>query len=283
MSLGPDDLVLCAGTLGHVGLEERCVVAAEAGFTGVSLFLGDLQRLRDAGRSDADIRALLRDHGLAVAELDPLMSWVPGAGLGAGASEEGEGFFGFGEADFYAAAELVGARSINAVLYSEKPVPTDTVAEAFAGLCDRAKEHGLLVHLEFLPWTQLRDVHAALAIVEAAGRENGGVMFDAWHHFRSGVENAALEVVAARVTAIQLDDAPAQAEEDLVAETLQRRRLPGEGDADLVEMMRRLGAGGCRAPVGVEVFSDELKKLPARETAQRAADTTRAVLAEARR
>jgi len=282
MSLGPTDLVLCAGTVPQAGFVERCAAAAEAGFTGVSFFLDDLQRARREGRSDADLVAVLRDHGLAVAELDPLIDWMPGAGLGNDASADGEGFFGYREADFHAAAELLGARSINVVLYADRELPIDAVAEGFAGVCDRAREHGLLAHLEFLPWTQVRDLPAALAIVQAAGRDNGGVLLDAWHHFRGGVPDAALEPAARRVFAIQLDDAPTTPEESPVAETLQRRLLPGAGDADLVEMIRRLDAGGCSAPVGVEVFSAELQKLPAREVAQRAADATRAVLAEAR-
>ncbi len=282
MSLGPSDLVLCAGTVPQAGFVERCAAAAEAGFSAVSLFLDDLKRARMEGFSDADLVAVLRDHGMAVAELDPLMTWMPGAELGGDASAEGQGFFGYREADFHAAAELVGARSINTVLYADEELPQDAIAEAFAGVCDRGREHGLLVHLEFLPWTQVRDLPTALAIVEAAGRANGGVLLDAWPHCRSGVADAALEPAAERVLAIQLDDAPTRAEADPVSETMQRRLLPGLGDADLVEMMRRLDAGGCRAPVGVEVFSSELQKLPARVAARRAADATRAVLAEAR-
>lgn len=282
MSLGPSDLVLCAGTVPQAGFVERCAAAAEAGFTGVSLFLDDLKRARAEGSSDADLVAVLRDHGLAVAELDPLLNWMPGTELGGDASAEGQGFFGYREADFHAAADLLGARSINAVLYAEEEQPRDAIAEAFAGVCDRANEHGLLVHLEFLPWTQVRDLPTALEIVCLAGRANGGVLLDAWHHFRGDGANEAIEPVAEHVFAIQLDDAPSRAEADVVGETMQRRLLPGEGDIDLVEIVRRLDAGGCGAPVGVEVFSSALQKLPAAEAARRAADATRAVLAEAR-
>jgi sugar phosphate isomerase/epimerase len=77
--LGFGDLVLCAGTLPGAGLEERAAAAAEAGFAGISLFAADYARARAAGRSDADLRALLRDQGLAVAELDALLRWVPWA------------------------------------------------------------------------------------------------------------------------------------------------------------------------------------------------------------
>ena len=42
--LGPDDLVLCAGTLGSAPLREKIEAAADAGFRGVSLYPADLQQ-----------------------------------------------------------------------------------------------------------------------------------------------------------------------------------------------------------------------------------------------
>ena len=190
MALGRDDLVLCAGTLADTPLPERAAAAAQAGFAGLSLFLDDLARARASGHADEDLRALLADRGLEVAELDPLLRWVPEAGV-----EQGDGFLRYGERDFYEAARAVGARSINAVLFATRQVPHDALVAAFAGLCDRAAERGLLVHLEFMPFAQIRDVDTALAIVEQADRPNGGVMFDAWHHFRGGGSEESLRRV----------------------------------------------------------------------------------------
>jgi 4-hydroxyphenylpyruvate dioxygenase len=83
------------------------------------------------------------------------------------------------------------------------------------------------------------------------------------------------------VLAIQLDDAPRQAEDDLIHATLHSRRLPGHGDLDLTGYLDALRAIGTRAPVGVEVFSDALHAQGARSAARAAADATRQVLAGA--
>ena len=91
--LGPQDLVLCAGTIPRASFAERVTAAAEAGFSGISLFLSDYRAARASGLSDADMRARLADHGLEIAELDPLMSWLPGAELGSEANEQGAAFF----------------------------------------------------------------------------------------------------------------------------------------------------------------------------------------------
>jgi sugar phosphate isomerase/epimerase len=276
--LGFGDLVLCAGTVPRSGLAERAAAAAEAGFSALSLFADDYARARASGLSDADLRVLLRDHGLAVAELDPLLSWLPEDARGAGLTAEGRGFAAHGEEDFYRIADALGARSLNAVLAAPPP-DLDRIADAFAALCDRASAHGLLVHLEFLPWTSIRDAATAAALVARARRANGGIMLDAWQHARSGAPLGSVSVE--HVTAVQLADAPRTAEADPVAETLHRRLLPGQGDSDLVGLLRHLAAGSCRAPIGVEVFSDAIGALPVREAARRAGDAARRVLAAA--
>lgn len=280
VGLGAEDRVLCAGTLARTPLAERIPAAAQAGFQALSLFLDDLEAARAAGHSDADLRARLADHGLCVSELDVLLTWVPD--VEGQAPPEGVGFFRWEEADFYAAAEVLGARSINAGLMAASEVPRDVLVESFAGLCDRAARRGLLVHVEFMPFSQIRGAAEALELVEAAGRPNGGVMFDVWHHFRGGGDPETTRRVAPRVFGVQLDDAPATPSDDLVEETLHHRLMPGDGDADVAGVIRALRAGGCRAPLGVEVFSDELGELPAAEVARRAADAVRRVVAKAR-
>ncbi|RIL03888.1 MAG: sugar phosphate isomerase/epimerase [Proteobacteria bacterium] len=277
--LGFGDLVLCAGSAPAAGFLERVAAAAAHGFAAISLFPHDYQRARAAGLTDADLRAALRDSGVAVAEIDPLLAWMPGAGA-AGVSDAGRGFLATPESEFYAIADALGARSINAALADPGDVPLDAVAGAFAALCDRAAAHGLLVTLEFLPWTKLRDAATAASVVERAGRANGGVMLDAWHHFRSGAPLASVD--AARVFGIQLGDAPAQAEPDPIDETLHRRLAPGEGDAPLAALVRHLAAGKCPAPIGVEVFSDALAAEPVDEIARRLAAAVRTCLRDAR-
>jgi sugar phosphate isomerase/epimerase len=279
-ALGFGDLVLCAGTVPHSALRDRIVAAAEAGFAAISLFPHEYQAARDAGLSDADLRALLRDHDVAIAEIDPLLSWLPGDAAGAGVSEEGQRFLAAGEDTFYAIADALGARSINAALADPRPVALDALADAFGALCERAAAHDLLVTLEFLPWTTLRDAATAAAVVERAGCANGGVMLDAWHWFRSGASLASIP--AARVFGIQLSDAPTQPEADLIDETLHRRRPPGEGEIALADLLRHLATGGCTSPIGVEVFSDVVAAQPLRDTAEQMAASLRRILAASR-
>jgi sugar phosphate isomerase/epimerase len=274
MPLGSSDLVLCAGTLADASLPERIEAAVAGGYRGLSLFPSDVRRARESGLDDATLRRMLAEHDLEIAELDPLMSWLPGV-------DPGTGRFATSEDECYAIADSIGARSINCVVFSPKPFPMDVLVESFAGLCDRAAAHGLLVHLEFMPWTQIATVLDALAVVGAADRPNGGIMFDTWHHFRGPISDADLEgeVPAERILAVQLNDAPRTAEANVVEETLNRRLVPGDGDIDLPRILRILREGGSPAPLGVEVFCEQLLPLSPVDAAVRCAEGVRRVLA----
>lgn len=274
MSLGPEDLVLCAGTLAKASFRERVDAAVAGGYRGLSLFPSDVRRARAESLDDATLRGMLDEHGLEVAELDPLMSWLPGVPSGVGA-------FAATEDECYEIAASVGGRGINCVVFSPEPVPHEVIVESFAALCDRAAEHGLLVHLEFMPWTQVANVLDALAVVASADRPNGGIMLDTWHHFRGPVTNAQLaeKVPIDRILGVQLNDAPKAPEPNIVDETLNRRRVPGDGDIDLPAILRILRDGGSPAPLGVEVFCEDLFELPPKEAATRCADGVRRALA----
>lgn len=278
--LGPDDLVLCSGSLMQAGLVEMIHAASATGFQAITVWPKDYRGALAEGYSAADLRLLLSDRGLVVADLEPLLTWLPpevGGGADPGPYADAV------EADFYAMAEALGARSLNLAQGFGDTIDLDGAAEAFAGVCDRAREHGLLVTIEFLPWSGIADVATALQLVERAGRPNGQILVDTWHWFRGPSDLAQLRALpGARVGSVQINDAPTLAADDPIAETMEARRLPGAGELPLVEVIRILDAIDSSAPIGVEVFSKELQRLPAEEAARRCAEAGRRVLAAAR-
>jgi sugar phosphate isomerase/epimerase len=277
--LGPDDLVLCAGTVLGSSFRDRVEAASAAGYRGITLWAPDYHRALADGLSPADMRAMLDDHGLELGELDGVTQWLPGSSDAPQSPEAAE--FTVPEDVFWEMADALGGRSLNVVEIFGAPVHEESAAEAFAGLCDRAAAHGLLAHLEPLPWSGIRDVNAAAGIVRLAGRPNGGILLDTWHHFRAGLGVADLvPEVTAHIVGIQINDAPAAAEADLMDESMRRRLLPGHGAADVAGTLRALRAAGVDAPIGVEVFSDALSTLGPAEAARRAADAARHVLSQ---
>ena len=284
MTLDHRDLVLCAGTALHVPFLERLEPARRAGYRGVSMQPPEREKLAAAGVSDAELRARIADQGLELAEFDAITTWLPGAVPPASfAPAFARALLGQTPESLIPIAASIGARSLTVVeLYGARP-HADVAAEHFARICDLAAPHGLLVHLEFLPWTGIPDLRSGWEIVRRAGRPNGGLLIDSWHLFRSGSTLQELLCIPGdRVLAVQLDDAPAKAETDLFEETQHGRLLPGEGSFDLVGLIRALDAIGSRAPLGVEIFSDALAQRPVDAIMRASFEATSAVVARAR-
>jgi sugar phosphate isomerase/epimerase len=280
-TLGLADLVLCSGTLPRdTHFRLRLEAAQAEGYAAVSLWGRDYAAARQEGYSDRDIIVMLADYGLVVAELDPAWWWTPGAASFSIPPElDPIDVFRFDEPELLRIGEMVGARSLNAADVLGGNWGVEEAAAAFAVLCDRAADHGLLVHLEWLAWSRIPDLATAWDVVRLADRDNGGLNVDTWHCARTGTTVEDLRAVPGeRVLAVQLDDGPVEAEDDLVEATLHRRLLPGEGDFDLAGYLGALRDVGAVAPVGVEVFSDDLHALGPRQAARRAAVATRAVL-----
>jgi sugar phosphate isomerase/epimerase len=121
-----------------------------------------------------------------------------------------------------------------------------------------------------------------VAVARAAGRANGGVLLDVWHHTRGpDAGSTDLGDAAPIVFGVQVNDVLAQPTTDPGHEMMHERLLPGAGAAPVVELLRALREGGCRAPFGVEVYSDALHACGPEEAARRAGDALRAVLAAA--
>jgi sugar phosphate isomerase/epimerase len=282
--LGPNDLVLCSGTVPReTTFVDRVDAAVAGGFSAISLWGRDYWAARREGHGDPDIRARLADNGLQVAELDPAWWWTPVAyDAESLVAIDDLDVFCYGEKEMFAIADAVGARSINAAEVLGGRWSVDDATVAFAGLCDRAAEHNLLVHLEFLPWSRVPDIATAWAIVRNADRPNGGVAVDAWHWFRGTPDDAVLRSIPGdKILGVQLDDAPTEPESNLMSATLHDRLLPGDGDLDLARLVATLRAIGAVAPIGVEVFSDDLHALGPHEAARRAGVAARRLLAGA--
>jgi sugar phosphate isomerase/epimerase len=278
--MNADDFVLCAATVPQATLWERVDLAADAGFAGISVQAPDCIAAWAAGFADADLRAHLDDRGIRIAELDALVGWLPGATEPAHPAMRSP----FGEREFYEVADALGARSLNVVDLCTGPMPPlDAAAAAFGGICDRAAEHDLLVHVEFVPWTRISSLTTAWEIVRMADRPNGGLLLDNWHLFNGGKTVAAVGAVPAdRVLALQIRDASRLVGPRPALVARQHRLLPGQGDTDVAGLLGSLRSRGCAAPIGVEVVSPELAALPAAVATRDARDAIGGVVSRSR-
>ena len=252
--------------------DERVAAAAAADMSGIGLYVFEYARLRDEEhRSPADIRAVLDGHGIALADAEVVRGWW---------ASEGDTWAECANIESLAweMADEFGIRYLQAI--GPYDCSLEQAADGFGSLCDRAAEHGVLVGIEPLPYTNIATAADAQAIVGAAGRSNGGYCVDIWHHARGANDLAMItRLEPDRVFAIQMNDGSlTPAVEDYKIDCLANRVPPGDGEFDCVGFVRTLVEMGVTAPISLEVCSTDLWDVPADVAAWAAADGMRGVL-----
>jgi sugar phosphate isomerase/epimerase len=249
-------------------LEERVAAARAAGCGHVSLTRADVE-----AASPSVVAQRVRDAGVEGSVLDGIVKWLPGRDRPGAADEMGD------SEPIFAAAEAAGVASINVLAMRPSELPVAEMARHFAALCDRGAPAGIRLHIEFAPGAGVPDLATAWALVQAADRPNGGILFDTWHFTRSGSTLETLaEIPGDRIFAVQVSDTAPEATGTIFDETLHRRRLPGDGSIDfasIADVLRRIGALDL---VGPEVLSDELRAMAPVDAAVVAVERSRTAL-----
>lgn len=273
-ALDSEDLVLSHFSLErNHDLSDRIEVAGAAGFAGIGLFAGQWMSLVEEDWTYSRLRDELDAASICLAEIEVLMHW--------GRATQTDDQFAF-ETTVWGLADAFESR------YVQATGPYDgTIADAasrFGDLCDRAADHGVVVGLEFLPFTNIYDANDALRIVEAADRPNGGVCVDIWHHVRGANDLALIEAIPGELIAgVQVSDGPRRpptADEafDYKLDCLTTRVAPGRGEFDVAGFVELMRSKGVRVPWSLEVCNGAAWGRPAHDHVHAVADAMRAVL-----
>jgi len=263
----------------HVGREwslfewrDRCTQAARVGFAGLGLWHADIEHQLEQ-RTLKEMKQIFDDAGLKYLQVEFLQDfWLPRSDPRRDASDARRKLL-------FDTAATFEAHHIKVGNIPGTPGELEQVTEAFADLCDQAAQHtDAKVVYEFMPFdVNVHTLDTALAVAEGADRPNGGLAVDTWHMAKLGIAPRQLRRVPRRfLTWVELSDGQVENMKDPVDEVVNHRRLPGEGEFDIpayVEVCRGLGYPG---PWGVEVLSEELRRLPIEEEFQRAYETTAA-------
>jgi sugar phosphate isomerase/epimerase len=256
--------------------DARVQAAAAAGYAGIGLYAQAYGRMRDAGRTAKELATLVADNGLALAEVETARGWWQTEGPHA---EE----CAMVEELAYELADAAGVRYLQVIGPYE--CSFEEAVHQFGQLCDRAAAHGLLVGIEWLPYTNIANAADAQAIVDAVGRTNAGYCADIWHHERGANDLAMIRALdPAKIFAVQMNDGPSErVHDDYKIDCLASRVPPGEGTFDSFGFVRTLIDMGVTAPISLEVCSRELWEAPVESAAKASADGMRRLLSRAQR
>lgn len=182
---------------------------------------------------------------------------------------------------------------VNVHHYGGSGVEFGELVDAVGSVARRAATDGVALVAEFIPGTGIPDLTTAVALVEAVGADNLSILFDSWHHWRSGGRLSDLETLRpGLIGAVQLSDMPADRIDTWLpgdpgaADRNARlyvpmtgRLLPGEGVLPLREVISWLRTTAPGVALGAEVFSTDLDAMDPDDAAETVAASFRELLA----
>lgn len=255
-NIGPFD----KNTASHIGLAQRAQAAGRAGYKGLGFNSQDIDHLLNTLGAN-QINAILDDNGLVHRELEVILDWfVDGERRTASDTERRV---------LLEAAKAIGARHIKVGGdLTGKAWPMEHLIEEFALLCDQAAEAGTAITIELFPTSNLADLQTGRAIVEGAGRANGGLLLDIWHMVRGNIHMGAIaSLPQGMINHIELDDGTLLPRSDYIADTIYNRLTPGQGEFPLREFLQAVAATGYQGLYGVEILSDEYRSMATEQAA----------------
>lgn len=164
-----------------------------------------------------------------------------------------------------ALAESCGAPCLNVLVGRDTGEPRDAqlgrAAALLAEFADLAAEASVMIVVEPIneldvPGYLVPTPRAALELIDAAGRPNVRLLYDAYHAARAGGDPVRdVGALVPRIGHVQYADCPG-------------RGAPGTGQVDLAAFVAALEAAGYQGPVGLEFdprgpTADALASIPA--------------------
>jgi sugar phosphate isomerase/epimerase len=246
---------------------DRMEAAGRAGFTGIGLVHNGMIATVDQIGYPA-MKSILEQNGIKHIELEFLVDWYH-TGERRRQSDKVR-------RELLEAARALGVRSIKiGPGIGEDSADIDLMVNEFTVLCQQGAEVGANIVLEIMPFSNVRTVETALAIVEGADQPNGGLLLDIWHLQRGGIDFSEIARIPARfIKSVELNDAHRYPIEPLWMDTIHKRVLPGDGIFDIPAFIHAIQAKGYEGPWGLEVISDTHRKLPLEVMANRAFEST---------
>jgi sugar phosphate isomerase/epimerase len=258
------EIGVCTGTLlldplaaSDADIRAAGEAALSAGFTEASVWLQHLAPLTGAG--------------LHVAVVEAALAWANGEPADAKAEAE----------RFAAAAAEHSAARIGAACLEPALQDAGKARENLALLVEAAESAGAQVCLEFLPGTGIPNLETAWSLVEPLG-PSATILLDTWHWVRQK-GGPALQLLSKipgdRIGYVQICDAAAERQPDVMAEAMTGRLLPGEGIVDFQSVFSTLTETGAAPFLATEVFNTRLvQKMGPRDAAVAMLDAARSVV-----
>lgn len=274
----PPDLLasywtIAGGALPHTDKEyspfefkERVEAAAIAGFRGIGIWHADLAHTLER-QSLREMKRILDDNGVNFVELEFLTDWFLEGDRKKKSDVEKKRLLD--------AAGALEAHHVKVGDFYREPCTMARLIKSFAELCADAATAGTKIAFELMPFAMIDTLEGSLEMIEGAGADNGGIALDLWHVVKLGIPYERISRIPKKfLISVELNDGTFEAPWSLHEDTVNHRRLCGEGEFDIRGFIEAVQTAGYSGPFGIEVLSEELRKWPLEKLATRAFETT---------
>jgi 4-hydroxyphenylpyruvate dioxygenase len=253
--------------------EQKIMACREAGFDEAEIWQEDVQAYQG---SPNELRVRVEQSGLRLQDVMVLRDF---AGAPPHLHEEKR----MQAIQMLDLAVAIGTDTVQSPATTLHDCNPDKIDEDLRWLAREAASRGLRIAYEAIAWSVLdHNLPAAWARVERVGAANIGLVVDLFH---TCVRDRGVEdldgIPVDRIYQLQLSDLVETVSIDnmphLIDTARHRRVLPGQGRFNLKPFVEKLHGDKYVGPVGVEVFSDELKALPPQVAARMAMASLRKV------
>ncbi|QIO22145.1 sugar phosphate isomerase/epimerase [Haloarcula sp. JP-L23] len=243
-------------------IARRAEMLNEVGFNAIGLIAPDIQHIIDfefaaENRTQGlqQLNSVLQQNNIDFVELEFLTEWPLAMNDPRRQAEQETRQL------LLEAADILGANHIKIGNINGYPVAMEDLQQRFAQVSDQFAQVGAEVGLEFFPVDP--NVQTIPQALEATSQtDNGGLYLDLWHNMKLGVDFENIRSLSGGdIVAVEFNDGYVETTMSFLEETINLRKLPGEGEFPISDWVSAVRAGGFSGPWGLEILSEEFRRF----------------------
>ena len=250
-------LCLNTSTIKPVPLMEKVRLVADAGFSGIELWINDVYEFVGQGGEVSDLIKLLADRGLKVPNCIAVRGW--------GEADDFE--YPMQLEDIKRRMELAARLGSPSIVATPPRMPTDLaqITRRYADLLKVGRSVGVKPLMEYISFLKsVYTLEQCWQVVRDCGEPDAVLIPDAFHTWNGpGDPDLLTKIPVKYIAHYHFDDAPAGKPPG--TQTDPDRVMPGDGVIDLHAEVRRLKQIGYTGWVSLELFNRELWAKDPRE------------------
>ena len=249
---------------GHkIPIDQEIELVAEAGYTGIEPWIGELRKYKESGGKLSDLKKLLSDRGVRVESAIGFAQWIVDDD-----AKRAQGLENL-RRDMDLLRQLGGTRiAAPPSGGTNAPVDLDRASERYAKALEVGKSIGVIPMVEL--WGFSKSLHRLGELMYVAvecGDPAAALLLDVYHIYKGGSDFGGLGLVdGAAVKVLHMNDYP-----DMDRATIgdKDRVYPGDGVAPVPSILRTMVSAGFTGVLSLELFNPNYWKQDVKSVLRR--------------